>query len=80
MSRTFETEVSEMCNLSQGIWEKGMEKGRQEGMEAGMQKGIEKGRQEEFEQVVRNMREAGLADKQIAAFLSREEAAVQRVI
>lgn len=29
MSRAFETEVSEMCNLSHGVWEKGMEKGQQ---------------------------------------------------
>ena len=27
MSRAFETEVSEMCNLSQGVWGKGMQSG-----------------------------------------------------
>jgi hypothetical protein len=36
MSRGLETEVSEMCNLSQGVWEKGV----QSGMEKGMEKGI----------------------------------------
>ena len=34
MSRAFETEMSEMCNLSQGVWEKGVEKGREEGIQA----------------------------------------------
>jgi hypothetical protein len=34
MSRAFKTEVSEMCNLSQVVWEKSMEKGREEGIQA----------------------------------------------
>ena len=34
MPRAFETEMSEMCNLSQGVWEKGVEKGREEGIQA----------------------------------------------
>ncbi|WP_300691637.1 hypothetical protein [uncultured Oscillibacter sp.] len=37
MSRAFKTEVSEMCNLSQVVWEKSMEKGREEGREEGIQ-------------------------------------------
>ena len=37
MSRAFETEVSEMCNLSQGVWEKGMQSGMEKGMEKGIQ-------------------------------------------
>lgn len=34
MSRAFETEVSEMCNLSQGVWEKGMQSGMEKGIAA----------------------------------------------
>lgn len=34
MSQAFEAEVSEMCNLSQGILEEGVTKGRQEGIRA----------------------------------------------
>lgn len=34
MSRAFETEVSEMCNLSQGVWEKGMQSGMEKGIQA----------------------------------------------
>ena len=37
MSRGLETEVSEMCNLSQGVWEKGMQSGMEKGMEKGIQ-------------------------------------------
>lgn len=37
MSRAFEMEVSEMCNLSQGVWERGMEKGMEKGRKEGIQ-------------------------------------------
>ena len=47
MTRTMESEVSVMCNLSKGVMEKGiakgMEKGRAEGMEKGRAEGMEKG-------------------------------------
>ena len=43
MTDTFESEVDDMCNLSQGIAEeamqKGLEQGRQEGIEQGLQQG-----------------------------------------
>ena len=43
MTETFESEVDDMCNLSQGIAEeamqKGIEKGRQKGIEQGLQQG-----------------------------------------
>lgn len=41
MSWVFETEVSEMCNLSQGVWEKGRLEGRQEGRQEGRAEGIQ---------------------------------------
>ena len=63
MSRAFETEVSEMCNLSQGVWEKGMEKGQQN----------------EFERSVRSMRKAGLDNTKIAALLEKDLTVVQAV-
>lgn len=34
MSRGLETEVSEMCNLSQGVWEKGVQSGMEKGIAA----------------------------------------------
>ena len=45
MTETFESEVDDMCNLSQGVAEeamqKGLERGRQEGIEQGIEQGIE---------------------------------------
>ena len=47
MTETFESEVDDMCNLSQGVAEeamqKGLEQGRQEGIERGREQGIEQG-------------------------------------
>ena len=40
MTRTLESEVQSMCNLSKGIEEKGIQKGLQEGRQAGMIDGI----------------------------------------
>lgn len=40
MTRTFEKEVSDMCNLSQTVEAKGIEKGRMEGIEKGRMEGI----------------------------------------
>ena len=50
MTETFESEVDDMCNLSQGVAEeamqKGIEKGRQEGIQKGIEQGIEQGLQQ----------------------------------
>ena len=46
MTETFESEVDDMCNLSQGVAEEAMQKGIEKGRQEGMQKGIEQGRQE----------------------------------
>ena len=48
MTETFESEVNDMCNLSQGVAEeamqKGIEKGRQEGIQKGIEQGLQQGR------------------------------------
>ena len=46
MTETFESEVDDMCNLSQGVAEEAMQKGIEKGRQEGIQKGIEQGRQE----------------------------------
>ena len=46
MTETFESEVDDMCNLSQGVAEEAMQKGIEQGRQEGIQKGIEQGRQE----------------------------------
>ena len=42
-AHTMERTVSEMCNLSRGIFEEGIEKGIEKGMEKGVEQGIERG-------------------------------------
>lgn len=51
MTQTLETEVYQMCNLSQGAIEKGIQKGLQKGI----QQGIGQGREEERIASVRNL-------------------------
>ena len=64
MTETFESEVDDMCNLSQGVAEeamqKGIEKGRQEGIEQGIEQGLEQGRQEGIEQGLEQGRQEGI--------------------
>lgn len=45
MTHSFESEVSEMCNLSQGVWDKGVQKGMELGKELGKEIGKEIGRE-----------------------------------
>ena len=44
MTQTLETEVYQMCNLSQGAIEKGIQKGMKQGIQQGIQQGIGLGR------------------------------------
>lgn len=46
MTEYLNEEVSLMCNLSQGILEKGIEQGIERGVKQGIERGIEKGRKE----------------------------------
>lgn len=54
MTMELESEVSELCNLSQGIYNEGMDKGLKEGMDKGLNQGIEG--------AVELLREAGMED------------------
>ena len=56
-AHTMERTVSEMCNLSQGIFEEGMEKGKEKGIAQGMEKGIERGTNRERLQNIRSLME-----------------------
>lgn len=55
MSQTLERKVSLMCNLSEGVWAKAMEKGMAEGLEKGMTEGLEKGLEKGVLESVRNL-------------------------
>ena len=50
MTEKLETEVSEMCNLSQGLLEEGRAEGREEGRAEGREEGRAEGRAEGFEE------------------------------
>ena len=70
MSGDLESGVRDMCNLSQGILERGIE----EGMERGLRQGVEQGVEQGFQQgernanrrTARNLAEMGMAVEQIA--------------
>ena len=56
MTEEMEGEVTEMCNLSDVLEERAMEKGRAEGMEKGMQKGIMLGVTNNIKQLMVNLK------------------------
>ena len=49
-----------MCNLSQGIFEEGMEKGMAQGIERGMEKGIAQGMERGIEKGIAQGMEKGI--------------------
>ena len=67
MTRTMESEVSVMCNLSKGVMEKGMAKGRAEGMADGILSAIKN--------LVKNM---GVSVEQAMSVLEIPEAEQQK--
>lgn len=71
MTKELEEEVNIMCNLGQGVLEKGMEKG----IEKGIEKGMEKGMKEKTQDIVKNMLEMDMDIATImkATRLTREE-------
>ncbi len=58
MTRAIDREVDDVCDLSQGIMDKGIEKGRAEGLEKGRAEGLEKG----IEKGLERGRIAGLSE------------------
>ena len=48
MTETFESEVDDMCNLSQGVAEEAMQKGIEKGIKKGIEQGLERGRQVKY--------------------------------
>ena len=54
MTREFETEVSEMCNLSEGVERRGIAKGKAEGRTEGRAEGRTEGLMEALQNLIRN--------------------------
>lgn len=83
-------DVTTMCNLGEGLYERAMEKGLEKGIEKGIKKGIEKGIKKGVEQEKRNSerkdREAalemikdGLSFEQIARYMKLSIEAVAEI-
>lgn len=74
MVKQMEGDVLEMCNLSLGFEERGMEKGMKKGMAQGMAQGMErglaKGRQEGQNQTIKKFLAAGIPAEKIAEIMN----------
>lgn len=62
MTMELESEVAEMCNLSQGIYNEGVNEGIKEGKKEGIREGMNKGLDRGIEGAVTLLREAGMED------------------
>ncbi len=75
-SDNVEEELNIMCNLSQGVKERGIEEGREEGRKEGR----EEGREAAHTEIVINMYKSGLPAEQIAYLSALPICKVQRII
>ena len=75
MTEIFESEVDDMCNLSQGVAEEAMQKGIEKGRKEGIEQGIEQGRQEGIEQGLQQGRIHALIELVNDGVLTIEKAA-----
>ena len=75
MTETFESEVDDMCNLSQGVAEEAMQKGIEKGIQKGIEQGLEQGRQEGIEQGLQQGRIHALIELVNDGVLTIEKAA-----
>ncbi len=69
MIKQMEGDVLEMCNLSQGVEQRGIEKGLAQGLAKGRQEGLARGRQEGIRQAARELAAAGFSAEKIAEAL-----------
>lgn len=79
-------DVTTMCNLGEGLYERAMEKGLEKGIEKGIKKGIKKGVEQEKRNSERKDREAalemikdGLSFEQIAWYMKLSIEAVAEI-
>ena len=73
-------EVEEMCNLGQGILERGEARGRQEGIREGRREGRQKGRQEAREEMAIEMYKEGMSIKIIAKIAKASENDIEQIL
>jgi len=73
-------DVSDMCNLSQGLVEEGIEEGRAKGIAEGRAEGIEKGRAEERAGIIIKMYNKGFTVEEIAETIDKDVEEVKEII
>ncbi len=73
MTTELEGRIQTMCNLSECIEARGMEKGMEKGIKKGIEKGIEKGKEKERLDAIKRMRKAGASREQILLYGYTEE-------
>ena len=82
MAKQMEGDVAEMCNLSQGVEQRGIEKGlargRQEGRQEGLARGRQEGRQEGLMQAAQKFLAAGIPAERISEILHIPEKDIKK--
>ena len=73
-------EVEEMCNLGQGILERGEARGRQKGRREGRREGIRRGRQKAREEMAIEMYKEGMSIKIIAKITKASENDIEQIL
>ncbi len=73
-------EVEEMCNLGQGILERGEARGRQKGRREGRREGIRRGRQKAREEMAIEMYKEGMSIKIIAKIAKASENDIEQIL
>lgn len=69
-------DLSEMCNLSEGIYEKGLKTG----IDEGLKKGINQGRKEELNKTISLLFNSGMATEEIARRMCQELSYVEKIV
>ena len=72
-------DVSEMCNLGEGIEERGVKKGFERGMEQGLTRGIEQGEAKEKIRTILKMYQNGFTEDQIASVTDKDIKEVRKM-
>jgi flagellar biosynthesis/type III secretory pathway protein FliH len=75
MTEEFESEVQRMCNLSKGVYDKGVQQGIQQGVQQGIQQGVQQGIQQGedlFAQLITKLFSLGRTDDAERAASDRE--------